>query len=265
VSEAIGAATDALRAAGVESARLDAELLLAAATGWKRASLAAEPDREVTAEASRRFGGFVRRRIRREPVAYILGRKGFRRLDLEIDGRVLIPRPETELLVEVAVELQPRTVLDVGTGSGAIALAVADELPATQVTATDVSPDALAVAQANAGRLGLSARVAFFEAAPARHFDLVLANLPYVCEDEWPMLAPEIREYEPRGALVAGEDGLDALRGLLASAPDCSAIAFEVGAGQAVAVIGLVREAGFDDVAARRDLAGIDRVVLGRR
>ncbi len=141
------------------SPRLDAQLLLAEATGLSRATLVARPEQPVDAAAARRFATMLRRRLRREPIAYVLGRKGFRRIELEVDGRVLVPRPETEMLVELALEVGPRTVLDVGTGSGAIALAVADELPAAAVTATDVSADALDVARANAARLGLGDRV----------------------------------------------------------------------------------------------------------
>ena len=187
-------------------------MLLAEATGWDRAQLAADPEAGVPAGAARRFGEMVRRRLRREPVAYILGRKGFRRIELAVDRRVLIPRPETELLVELALELEPATVLDVGTGSGAIALAVADELPGCAVTATDTSAAALEVARANAERLGPRG------AGPLRQgsvpggeaFDLILANLPYVAERDWPSLQPEITEWEPREALLAGPDGLDA-------------------------------------------------------
>ena len=152
--EALSAARDALEAAGVDTPRLDAEVLLAEATGLSRAALLADGDEGIEPAAARRFGEMVRRRIRREPVAYILGRKGFRRIELAVDRRVLIPRPETELLVEVALELQPATVLDVGTGSGAIALAVADELPGVSVVGVDTSPAAIDVARANADRLG---------------------------------------------------------------------------------------------------------------
>lgn len=270
VGEALGASVDALAAAGVEAPRLDAELLLAEATGRDRARLAADPDAGVEADAARRFGAMVRRRVAREPVAYILGRKGFRRLELAVDARVLIPRPETELLVEAAVELAPRRVLDVGTGSGAVALAVADELERAEVVASDTSLEALAVAKANRDRLGLGERVRLIEGSyPAEPgFDLVLANLPYVGDGEWEGLAPEIARFEPRGALVAGPTGLEAIDALLGAvatrALRTRAVALEVGVGQAATVAELVRRAGFELVEKRRDLAGIERVVLGR-
>ena len=270
VGEALGAAADALAAAGVEAPRLDAELLLAEATGRDRARLAADPDAGVEADAARRFGAMVRRRVAREPVAYILGRKGFRRLELAVDARVLIPRPETELLVEAAVELAPRRVLDVGTGSGAVALAVADELERAEVVASDTSLEALAVAKANRDRIGLGERVRLIEGSyPAEPgFDLVLANLPYVGDGEWEGLAPEIARFEPRGALVAGPTGLEAIDALLGAvatrALRTRAVALEVGVGQAATVAELVRRAGFELVEKRRDLAGIERVVLGR-
>src|SRR5262245_23833822 len=216
VREALAASVDALAAAGVEEARLDAELLLGEAMGCGRAALVADPEAEVPAPAARAFGEMVRRRLRREPVAYILGRKGFRHIELEVDRRVLIPRPETELLVELAVERNARRVLDVGTGSGAIALAVANELPDCEVVATDTSPGALEVARANAARLGLDQRVTFVEGTlPEGEFDLVLANLPYVPEGDWRGLQPEVRDWEPREALLAGPDGLDAYRALI--------------------------------------------------
>jgi release factor glutamine methyltransferase len=266
VRDALAAAADGFAAAGVDSPRLDAELLLCEATGFDRARLAADPDASLEPAAAREFATLVRRRLRREPLAYITGRRGFRGIELHVDRRVLIPRPETELLVDVAVEREPASVLDVGTGSGAVALAIADELPEAEVTATDTSADALAVAHANADRLGLAGRVSFHEGGPPEHrYGLVVANLPYVREDEWGTLAPEITEFEPRGALVAGADGLDAIRGLLASPLDCEAIALEVGAGQAAAVAELLAGAGFRDVGRRRDLAGIDRVVVGER
>jgi release factor glutamine methyltransferase len=276
VREALQAAVEAMAAAGVENPRLDAELLLAEASGRSRATLVAEPGAEVAPAAGRQFGEMVRRRLRREPVAYILGRKGFRRLELAVDPRVLVPRPETELLVELALELQPVRVLDVGTGSGAIALAVADELPDAEVIATDTSPGALEVARANAERLGLAERVRFVEGTlpdSGGGWDLILANLPYVAERDWSSLQPEVARYEPRAALLAGPDGLDAYRALIPESAGlfhryagqrAGALAVEVGEGQAQAVGELMRDAGFGEVEARRDLAGIERVVIGR-
>lgn len=275
VREALDAAVDALAAAGIEEPRLDAELLLGEAMRRERAALIAEGGAEVPAPAGRLFGELVRRRLRREPVAYILGRKGFRNLELAVDRRVLVPRPETELLVELALEVQPQSVLDVGTGSGAIALAVADELPDCAVTATDTSPAALEVARANAERLGLVERVRFVEGTlpGEERFDLVLANLPYVAERDWPSLQPEVTRWEPREALLAGPDGLDVYRSFIPESAGlycryaeskAGGLAVEVGEGQAPAVAELMREAGFGEIEARRDLAGIERVVIGR-
>ena len=274
--QALAAATDALAAAGCDSARLDAELLLAEATGLDRTELIARPETGVDGPAARCFGAMVRRRLVREPVAYILGRKGFRRIELAVDSRVLVPRPETELLVEVALELEPAAVLDVGTGSGAIALAVADELAGVEVVATDTSHDALAVAKWNAERLRLAGRVRFeYGSVPAAvgdapaEFDLVLANLPYVSEGEWPLLAPEILRHEPREALVPGPTGLEAIERLLGAVAAgelrTRAMALEVGESQALTVGGLMRRAGFERVEIRSDLAGLKRVVVGHR
>ncbi len=215
----------------------------------------------------------VRRRVAREPVAYILGRKGFRHLELAVDPRALIPRPETELLVEIALELKggqtPFKFLDVGTGSGAIALALADELPGAEVTATDTSAAALRLAAENAERLGLAERVRFeLGSLPeGGRFDLVLANLPYVSEAEWAGLQPELARYEPRSALVPGPSGLEAIEAVLGELSvgrcEAAAVALEVGADQAPAVAELVRRAGFGAVETRRDLSGIERVVVG--
>lgn len=277
VRDALEAAVDALNAAGCETARLDAEVLLGQATGWDRAHLAAEPEARLPVGASREFGEMVRRRVRREPVAYILGRKGFRRIELIVDRRVLIPRPETELLVDLALEVQPSRVLDVGTGSGAIALAVADELDGASVTAVDTSFDAVRVAQANTERLGLSDRVDVVLRGPSalsgaepdgRPVDLLLANLPYVSDDEWDELAPEIREYEPREALVPGATGLEAIEALAEElfglAPRPSIIALEIGAQQADEVTRLIKATGYEQTEVRQDLAGLDRMVVGR-
>jgi release factor glutamine methyltransferase len=285
-AEALAAATDALAAVGVREARLDAELLLAHASGRARASLISDPGAELPPAVGRLYGELVRRRLRREPLAYIVGTKGFRRIELAVDNRVLVPRPETELLVEVALERRPGRVLDIGTGSGAIALAVAEELPEAEVVATDTSPGVLAVAQANAERLGLADRVRFEAGTvPAgESFDLVLANLPYVAERDWAGLEPEVTRWEPREALLAGEDGLDAYRALLAPLDEgpaeclrptfsdqatpldaAAAIAVEIGVGQALEVAELLRDAGFEQVEVRADLAGLERVVVGER
>jgi release factor glutamine methyltransferase len=269
VRDALSGAVDALAAAGVKMPRLDAELLLVEATGWGRPRLAADPDAGIPAPAARRFAESVRRRLRREPLAHIVGRKGFRRIELGVDSRVLVPRPETELLVDLALELRPRRLLDVGTGSGAVALAVADELPDCEVTATDTSAAALEVARANAERLNLGDRLRFEDGTVPRDagpFDLVVANLPYVSEREWGELEPEVTEWEPSQALLAGPDGLDVIR---ATAPLLAelapTLALEVGRGQAESVCGLLRSVGFGSVEVRPDLAGIERVVVGRR
>lgn len=271
VRDALGGARDAIAASGSRTARLDAELLLSEASGLDRAALAADPDATLPVGAAREFATMVRRRVRREPVAYILGRKGFRHIELAVDPRVLVPRPETELLVEAAVEVAPASVLDIGTGSGAVALAVADELPAARVVATDVSPAALEVTSANAARLGLAERVEVIAGSyPAGRgpFDLVVANLPYVTEAEWRALDPGVREFEPREALVPGPSGLEAIGSVLDQIRDAGekpgAIALEHGEGQADAVEAMVRAAGFREVERRPDLAGIERIVIGR-
>jgi release factor glutamine methyltransferase len=269
VREALAAAVDAMSAAGVDSPRLDAELLLSEAAGWDRTRLATNPDATLPVAAGRKFGEMVRRRLRREPVAYILGRKGFRQIELAVDRRVLIPRPETELLVELALELRPHRVLDVGTGSGAIALAIASELPECEVVATDTSCAALEVARANSERLGLAERVELSRPLlppGSSGFDLVVANLPYVSEVEWKDLEPEVSRWEPREALLGGLDGLDVLRVTIPATVDLAPVlALEVGAGQAGAVGRLLGDAGFETIETRRDLAGIDRVVVGQR
>jgi release factor glutamine methyltransferase len=250
--DAVDAAVDALTAAGVDTPRLDAELLVADALGVDRSALVIDPSLPLPRAASRLLSQRIRRRVAREPVAYILGHKGFRRLTLAVDARVLIPRPETELLVEVALSLPPSArVHDVGTGSGAVALALKDERPDLVVSASDASPAAVEVAALN----GLTAAVAL--GLPPGEYDLVVANLPYVREDEWDGLAPEIRLYEPREALVAGVDGLDAIRSLVAQAAGAQ-LALEHAPGQAEAVRAMLREP-----RTLPDLAGLPRVTVG--
>jgi release factor glutamine methyltransferase len=257
VRDALAAAEDSLRAAGCDTPRLDAELLLAHALGVSRAELITLDG--VPPAAARRAMELVRRRVAREPVAYILGSKGFRYIDLQVDARVLIPRPETELLVEVALEL-PRAarVHDVGTGSGAVALALKHERPDLIVSASDASSGAVDVALTNASALGLDVPVTVARGLPQGSFDLVLANLPYVREDEWRALQPEIVRYEPREALVSGADGLDAIRELVAEAPAGLRLALEHAPGQAEAVRALLGPA-----RTLRDLAGRERATVG--
>jgi len=259
VAEALGGAIPALAAAGCATPRLDAELLVADALGLDRAALVADPGRELPRGTSRLIAERVRRRRVREPAAYILGRKGFRRIELAVDSRVLIPRPETELLVELALDL-PRgaRVHEVGTGSGAVALALADERPDLRVTASDASPDAVEVARANGA--GQAVEVSLARGLPPGDYDLVVANLPYVRADEWDGLAPEIQLYEPRAALVAGPEGLEAITGLAREVPVGTKLALEHAPGQAEAVRGLLA-----DAITHRDLAGRERVTIGRR
>jgi release factor glutamine methyltransferase len=268
VREALDSAVVALSAAGVDTPRLDAEVLLAHALGVDRARLVIDRDVPVEGPAVRAFQDAVRRRsVAREPVAYITGVKGFRHLDIGVDRRVLIPRPETETLVEAALDLPRHTrVVDVGTGSGAVALALKDERPDLEVLGTDRSAEALAVARANAARLGLD--VAFVEGDlldGAGEVDAVVSNPPYV-EDSAP-LQPEIARHEPAVALYAGPEGLTVIRRLVDQVAESPArfVALEVGMGQSGEVGEVLRAAGFGETDVRRDLAGIERVVVGRR
>ncbi|MGH2902292.1 MAG: peptide chain release factor N(5)-glutamine methyltransferase [Solirubrobacteraceae bacterium] len=270
--DALDGAVTAIAAAGCETPRLDAELLLADALGVSRERLIVDGDLLVEGPAVRAFQNAVRRRaVQREPVAYIVGRRGFRRIDLAVDPRALIPRPETELLVDVGLGL-PRgaRVLDVGTGSGAVALALKDERPDLLVSGSDLSEDALALARFNGERLGLDVdwlRADLLAGVPDE-FDAILSNPPYVAESARISLAPEILRHEPPGALFSGPDGLDAIRALLAQAAArerLRMVALELGAGQAPAVIELIRDAGFAEVRVERDLAGTERVVVGER
>jgi len=253
---------------------LDAELLLAHVLDASRARLRSHPEEVPAADAAARFVALIERRALGEPIAYILGRKGFWTLELSVNPAVLVPRPETELLVERALEVHPGAearVADLGTGSGAIALALASARPRWQIVATDVSADALAVARANAAALGL-ARVEMVQGdwlacLPGRSFHVLLSNPPYVAETDPALRAPELMR-EPRLALVAAEDGLAALHRIIQAAPDHLEhggwLLLEHGAGQAAAVAGALVARGFAQVRSHRDLAGRERMTEGQ-
>jgi release factor glutamine methyltransferase len=272
VRDALDGAVTAIAAAGCETPRLDGELLLARALGLSRERLFLDADLVVAGPAVRTLQDFVRRRsVGREPVAYILGTRHFRRLELDVDDRALIPRPETELLVEVGLALsEDSRVLDLGTGSGAVALALKDERPDLRVSGSDISGDALELARSNGKRLGID--VSWLQTdlldGIADEPDAILSNPPYVAIGERSTLAPEILRHEPLSALLAGADGLDAIRRLIAQVAvrdSVRLLALEVGAGQASTVGQLMGAAGFPEVGFERDLAGIERVVVGER
>jgi release factor glutamine methyltransferase len=260
VRDALDSAVIALEASGCDSPRLDAELLLAHVLGVGRAAIIAAPGRELEPEEARAFMDLAARRRGREPVAYILGEKGFRRIVLQVDPRVLVPRPETEFVVEAALSLpEGARVVDVGTGSGAIALALKEERPDLSIVGTDISPDALDVARANAERLGLDVSFAHGDLLAGLEADAVVSNPPYVTATD---RLPRDVLHEPREALFAGADGLDVIRRLVREAAGVPFVALEVGAGQAAAVAGLMEGR---DIEILRDLAGHERVVVGRR
>jgi release factor glutamine methyltransferase len=265
-----------LREKGFHNARLNAELLLAGVLGLKRLDLYLQHDRPLRPEELAEFKQRLLRRAKREPLQYIDGRAAFRDLLLSVDARVLIPRPETEVLVQAVLDWaagrEELSALDVGTGSGAIALALATEGPFARVVATDVSDEALEVARANRDRAAPGAPVDFrlgslYGPVARERFHVVVSNPPYVGEEERAGLDPEVRDWEPAGALFAGAGGLDVIRPLVAEAPGHlepgGLLALEVGAAQAEAVAGLIRAtAVFDEPRVRRDLAGRERIVL---
>jgi release factor glutamine methyltransferase len=262
VRDALDGAQTAIAASGSPTARLDAELLLAHVLGVDRARLLID-DLVVEGPAVHRYQDLVRRRsVGREPVAYLVGTRGFRHIDLAVDARVLIPRPETEHAVEAVVELAPygACVVDVGTGSGAIALALADERPDLDVTGSDIAPGALAVARANGERLGLDVDWIEADGVPEGRWDVVVSNPPYIADGD-PRVEPGVAAHEPHEALYAGADGLDVLRRLIAR-PLAPLLVLEVGEGQAQEVARMAKEAGYARVAARGDLAGIERIVI---
>jgi len=261
--------TEQLSQAGVPSPRVDAEWLLAHALGVSRTELYADGD-EAPADRERVFRELVERRATREPLAYVLGEWGFRRLTLKVDPRVLIPRPETEVLVgrclELIAELDEPAVLDIGTGSGAIALAIAGEHPGARVAGTDTSPDALAVAAENVALTGLQVELVEGElfAGLVGPFDLVVSNPPYVAPEEVGALPPEVGEHEPRAALIASGATEAIAREALGRIVPGGSLAFEVADGKARAVADLLRGLGYEEVTIGKDLAERERVVDGR-
>jgi release factor glutamine methyltransferase len=267
-----------LTAGGSPSPRLDAEVLLMRFLRMDRLQLCLQPERELSQEEAAGFSRWVVRRSLGEPVAYILGEKEFWSLRFEVGREVLIPRPETECLVEEVQRFyhppgEGLRVLDIGTGSGAIGVVLARELPAARVVATDISPAALAVARRNAMTHGVAGRMEFFQgdlfAAVDGDFDIICSNPPYIPEGVYDLLPAGIRNFEPRGALIAGPDGLDFHRRIIREGvhrlKTGGRIFLEIGEGQQGPVEALFREAGYDDISFRKDYGGIDRVASARR
>ncbi|MGB9587099.1 MAG: peptide chain release factor N(5)-glutamine methyltransferase [Armatimonadota bacterium] len=271
-------AVEELKAAAVDTPILDSRVLLCEATDLSKEQLHAHPETIISPEAAQRFREWVNRRIHREPLAYILGRKEFYGLSFEVSPAVLIPRPETEVLVETGIRLikdlpKPK-VVDIGLGSGAIAISIARQLQSACVYGTETSSEALHISMRNAQRLAITHSVCFlegnlFDPLAGKLFDLVISNPPYVPSAEIANLQPEVRIYEPRQALDGGPDGLAYYRTMIPQAvhhlnPD-GWLAMEVGAGQASEVVGMFTIHGYTDIYTVHDLAGIERVVVGRR
>ncbi len=269
----IATATQALAAAGVGNPRLDAEVLLAAACGLDRTALYSRTRELVPPRCRDAFGGMLTRRLAREPLQYIFGRQEFWSLTFAVTPDVLIPRPETELLVDEILATASLTICDLGTGSGCIAVALAHELPRAQVWGLDISPAALDVAAANARRHGVADRIRFvesnlFAAVGGVRFDAIVCNPPYVGSAELECVQPELR-WEPSQALDGGPDGLDVVRRVVADAPSYLApnghLLMEIGMAQGAAVAALARAAGFAAVTIRPDYAGLPRVLVAQR
>ena len=273
VAEARRQALSQLQQVGIESSLLDVNVLLGQATGLEPAEVVLHTDDGLSAQQLEDFDRAVQRRIRHEPVAYIAGTKGFRRIDLQVSPSVLVPRPETEVLVQVALDMWDEAkcdfVVDVGTGSGAVGLALAEERPGLRVLATDISAAALDVAVQNRQRLGLVDRVRFTRAdglaGIALCGALVVANLPYIATSVIPTLQPDILEWEPRMALDGGNDGLAVIRYVVGQLKQSGAVgaAFEVGMDQSVSVGQLLADVGFSDTSIHYDFSGCPRVVTG--
>ena len=278
VLEIIKRTTDFFEKRGVESARLNAELLIGHALGLKRMPLYLQFERPLTEPELEKIRPLVKRRGNREPLQYILGETEFSGVKLKVDPRALIPRPETERLIEVtaaALPAPPARILDLGTGSGAIALALAKLFPAAKVTAVDRSGDALALARENAAACGFAGRVTFiqgdwFAGLPAGElFELIIANPPYLSDDEMREASPEVKDHEPAMALSAGPDGATALEQIISDAPRFLAagglLACETGVAQHARLQASATKAGFSRTESLRDLTGRDRYLLAFR
>jgi release factor glutamine methyltransferase len=264
---------------GIENGRLEAELLLSGILGNRRLDLYLQYDRPVTADEIARYRAAVRRRLRREPLQYILGEVDFRRLRLSVDRRALIPRPETEVLVGTVLEWAggrpDLSAIDIGTGSGAIALSLAVEGEFGRIVATDVSADAIELARHNAQRCGVAGRIEFrhgelwADNGDGARFDVVVSNPPYIAESERSSLQPEVRDWEPAGALFAGADGLSVVNAIVDGAWDHlnegGLLAVEIGAGQGDAVRKSACERGYAAVRIITDLAGRQRIALASK
>ncbi len=276
VLEVLKKTTDFLARHGVENPRLNAELLMGHSLGLKRMQLYLQFERPLAEAELAKLRPLVKRRSEREPLQYIVGSTEFSGLTLKVDRRALIPRPETELLIEIAKEVcavAPARVLDLGTGTGAIALALAQAFPAATVVATDLSADALALAQENAASLGLAERVQWvrsdwFAALPADWppFDLIVSNPPYLTAGEVAETEPEVKNYEPHRALTSGPNGLEAIAVIVSEAKARLApggrLMLETGIAQHARILELARAAGYAGAESRRDLTGRDRFVL---
>lgn len=281
VSGLLNAACAKLKSAGLETPGLDAEVLLAFCMKEPRIRLLAHPEMPVAAQTADMFESMLARRAGGEPVSYMTGRKEFWSLCFAVDPRVLIPRPETEILVEEALSFaaenfgraQRISILEIGTGSGAISVALASELPRAEITATDISPGAIEVASSNAAVNNVAGQIrfvagSFFEPV-AGSFDLIVSNPPYISEAEYAGLSRRVRDFEPPGALLAGQDGTECHQAIIAGAKDflnpAGALFLEIGALQKQKIEEILRKEGYNLTVFRKDYAGLFRVARARR
>lgn len=278
INDLLAHATKILRSGGIESARLDAEVLLAFVLNKTRTGLYIDSCHSVNKEDTNKYLHLVQRRASGEPIAYLTGEKEFMSLLFKVNQDVLIPRPETEMIVEEALEIKPLSVIDVGTGSGAIAVSIAYYLPGCKVAAVDISPEALSIARFNAQRHGVNDRINFYQGdllkpiiniAPAINYDLITANLPYIPSFEMDKLPLDVKKYEPALALDGGQDGLKYYYELCSNALKVLApggiLLLEIGYDQGTKLAKYLSSLGFAGVKVLKDLAGLDRIVKANR